>query len=230
MKTVENHAIRVTVTDEIWDSFHEAAVRHSRMSSQTVEQAQRCAVLSQAMSMLGNLSEHPRVKDQSVSLDNPDVFKRAHDLLTLVHLEKNSRFGYAEIYFHYLNNDYLSPEMADDVANAMAYADGILKSISPESMSAHNMSLIKQDPDDTPTSKCEAPRVSLRAGRMQLQGFTEHAQDPLKTAAAAIELSCNIERQNRKDRAFKANSGWDIEILSKLPDQIGMCSTENIND
>ena len=104
MKTYENARIRVTLTDEQSQKWHDS----------------RALILSHAMSVLGNRSEAKILETETVSDDEATV--SAIEELTYQYLSEHCRYNLSETLMRMNGGHRMSEGMSADVSAARAYA------------------------------------------------------------------------------------------------------------
>lgn len=193
--TVYNHTIRITVDRSIWDKFD----------------GSRAKILSEAMAKIGNASEAKLAKSESISED--EVRERAHQYLFYQYLKNNCKYNLYEVLMRAEHGARMSYGMQAAVAEASAYADGIMNPINNDKLIARMEKLLKKGIAHHPR---EIKKIRLQRN---LEGVT--ADDAIEVAYKSLSGERDLEIRYRTNRAN--TDGWQIEILGELPEQIGLC-------
>lgn len=192
---VENHRLRVTLPKEEF------------------ERIGRYGVFNNAMRMLGARSELSLLEKESIP--ESEIVAAAREKLVFDHLSEHCRYNLNETLMRMDGGHRMSPGMAEDVARAKAYADGVLSPISAEQL--RNWYSARYEAGNEPNRR-ELDIQRLRAGR----GINEDAEKILAEAAEELEKSRHHEKEYRS-RFTGLCKGWDIEIIGEMPEQIGLC-------
>lgn len=225
MITVKNDRIRVTVTQEVWDSFADRAkmLAHTQTLPSgdervnTVEQVQRGLVLSVAMSKIGNASEFKALERESI--DDTVLFNAAKIVLMRNYLIQHGRYGVNESIMRFENGYRMSQGMQNEVLEAEAYAQGHLSPLSTDDARSEIIDFIKSDVE---FSRRE---LNFKKKLMDLKiGSGEVSSDGAAALAEAAE-TLNFFRENELGyRKSRSNiDGWEIEVIGEMPGKIGTC-------
>jgi len=225
--TVQNDRIRVTVTQEIWDSFTGAAQRLAHIQVlpsgdirvHSAEQSQRGLVLSEAMSKLGNASEL-RLMEQE-GLDQSEILKLAKICLMEKYLAENGRYDAGETMMRYEGGHRMSQGMASEAAEAEAYAQGQLSPLSDEETRAEMIAAVQ----DLLNNERDPSQRKIRTTKRltALRSGTRH-RDSTNALAEATDCLAYLRDVELRYRQVHADmDGWQIEIIGEIPDQIGLC-------
>ena len=215
MKTAQNDKIRVTVTDEIWSSYAAKAEWTAKLSTQTPEQATRGMILSAAMEKIANAQEAARLGCRKPTMDQ--VMERARRILVWEYLAENCRYDLQETVFRMENGHRMSEGMAMDVAQARAYADGLLAPLTNDELMRRAGKIFSAEFP----RRADVKTLALRANTARAT-----AADVIERAAE--ELSSEIAEETAYRARRAKNDGWDIEILDAdaMPRMVGVCEIE----
>jgi hypothetical protein len=225
--TVQNDRIRVTVTQEIWDSYAERAesITASKLGDCSValsEQVQRGLVLSEAMSKLGNASEVALLENESVLAEEIETLAREH--LMLLYLQTNRPKTADKTAGRYRKGLPLTYSMKCDVALGLAFAEGAL---SPVTAILARKELIAYVTECEASNLQQSPRElahlsSIMGLRMGIHKFPQNVGVVALADAAHIANNKRLnELQYRRGRADMR--GWQIEVIGVMPTPIGVC-------
>ena len=228
MITVQNDRIRVTVTQEIWDSFSDAAQRLAHkhvlpsgdVHIHSPEKILRGLVLSEAMTKLGSASELKSLENEE--LDNTEITKLAKLTLMRNYLEKRGRYNTDDLMWRYEGGKMMSPGMQHFVLEAESYAQGILSPLSEDDASKDLKNYIsKCIASGTEPAEHELRTkkilMDLRMGKL---GDEAAADAAMTQAEDSLNFCRNIDRNYLKSRPDM--DGWQIEVIGEMPDQIGL--------
>lgn len=215
MLTFENSRIRVTVTTAIASQF---AGNTMRGKNETEEQAFRGRILSCAMDKLGNNSELALMYKEGICTD--DVFSVAFMSLMCQHLERRGKYNVDDVLYRYLLGSRMSEGMAHEKDLAVAYAQGILAPLSDDLSRNELEQYVLRSAPDVPLDSRAMDTIKQKM-LLRRNASNEDATVALADAVTAVLTRKQVEMQYRESRA--SMSGWMIEIIGDLPDQIGVC-------
>ena len=207
--TVENTRIRVTVSNDIWESYRKSANHQSRMTGVECETVMRGLVLSSAMNKLGNASEAELIK--GVEVTDQEVLEAAKKLLIVEHLENNSCAK--DVVMRFLGGHRLSPRMVEDVALATAYAESQLSSLQSHDKTDLACSLFADEQQNS--------RRKQKLFETRTQPVTKEGERALNEARESLQGLLDNEKWYRQK--FANQEGWQIEVIGTMPEIIGMC-------
>jgi hypothetical protein len=228
MITVQNDRIRVTVTQEIWDSFSDAAQRlaHKQVLPSgdvhihSPEKILRGLVLSEAMTKLGSASELKSLENEE--LDNTEITKLAKLTLMRNYLEKRGRYNTDDLMWRYEGGKMMSLGMQHFVLEAESYAQGLLSPLSEDDAWKDLKNYISKfiasgtEPAEHEI-RTKKKLMDLRMGKL---GDEAAADAAMTQAEDSLNFCRNIDRNYLKSRADM--DGWQIEVIGEMPDQIGL--------
>lgn len=217
MQTVENSRIRVTVTDDVWNSYAKRAKRLARMQKSSVEAVQRGLVLSDAMDILGNREELKALDAEAEELRSGEaVLREAKRILIYEYiLEHGDRPE--KLFLRYDKGLTMSASQERTVEEARAYAEGI---IAPSRKSVSD-ALGHYFRKTQGLSRGQ----TLREDNRQIRLFQlRQGQGDQDLEAVINRAFDNLHGRERRYRTARSRmEGWEIEVVGDLPVSIGVC-------
>lgn len=197
--TVVNARIRVTTSEEDFD-------KHGRAT-----------ILSDAMRQLGNTAELKLVESEPITEDQ--VREAAYDILVVEYLKEHCNSDFHKTIMRMHGGHRMSQGMQNDVAEARAYADGVMSPITNCQLMNRMSELMDENEGRDPHPR-EIKKLRLQRN---LDGLS---------ADTAIEAAYEVLQSGRenelayRDHFANFRNAWKIEIIGDMPEQIGMCRYE----
>lgn len=227
MITVENDRIRVTVTQAVWDQYADQAKRlahKQRLPSgdvheHTPEQIQRGLILSEAMSKLGNASELRLLEQEGP--DNDTILQHTKLSLMFHYLEQHGAYDAVETMQRVEGGKMMPQGMRAAVLEASAYAEGQLSPLRTDEARAEFLRYLAESlathTDLTQRELCFRKKMmELKSAPME-----EITATMLSETAQLLNYLHDADKQHR--RRFSNMTGWEIEIIGDMPEEIGLC-------
>ena len=141
MQTFENGRIRVTLTDEQFDSFGGG----------------RATILSHAMMVLGNRCEAALLDSENEQPTGAEIIKTALDDIMIEYLSEHCRYNVNETIMRYITARIMPQGMRREIESAIAYAQNELcENPKHTALSAARESLIRRIEDEKTYRKSRA--------------------------------------------------------------------------
>ncbi len=212
MPTFENQTIRVTVTDEVVENYSSKVAHVSRISGATPEQTLRGLIISQAMSIIGNRSEADILATEiNEPISEQDIRALATEILIAEYLNEHTKYRPGETLRRMMSGMLMSEGMQHEADMAQSYARGALNPLTTNEITEQMQANLENRREQQKIVLAARPNLSVGA----------HA---IQAAHDSLLRDRTNELQHR--RARSAFPSWEIEIIGKLPNQIGLCRVE----
>lgn len=227
MITVQNDRIRVTVPQNIWDSFairadrlaHTQVLPSGELRTHSAEEIQRGLILSEAMSKLGNASELKFLAQEEP--ESTEIIQHAKLILIRNYLLKHGRYDADEVITRYQDGLRMSQGMQQEVSEAESYAQGQLSPLSIDEARTELINYVRECIASGIKPTEAALRFKGKLTVLKTGGLRDESLAALAEASELLSLLYEIQLRYRKVRANMA--GWEIDVLGDMPDQIGLC-------
>ncbi|WP_196160882.1 hypothetical protein [Reinekea sp. G2M2-21] len=219
--TVENHRIRVTVSDNTWNSYRPNAehIKCIEGDRQTIDQVTRGLVLSTAMSKVGNRSEAALLTAEgTLQFTSVEILAAAKSILEREYLCEHTKYGDQTV-MRYFNGHRLSAGMQQEIAEAQAYAEGILCPPDNDQIMHEVTDYFNKHLHDRFNGSAE--RRFLKTIKLKRSTNPDKAIVAIESAQRSLAFWSNLDIEYRKAHANM--DGWLIEIIGEMPSQIGLC-------
>lgn len=224
----QNNTIRVTISEDVIErlGFREEAERVTRYTNQTLEQALRGLVLSDAMRRLGNARETARLRHLP-PISEEDILGVAERDLWLDRLLETTAYRQDEVLGRVLNGYPLPDGMGKESVKARLYAQEALRGSDSDEIErdyireARAMCSAGTNSDHREFHEAE----SRYQARMEGKASSEKAREALARAREAMEERRRTELDYREVYG-RFNDGYSVEIIGPMPERIGTCECQ----
>lgn len=200
---IQNKKIAVTISEnrfnEISKNFSQKTHFHPDGKIQrieTPEQQARQSILSDAMRKLGNRTELRLITDEYKRPHDPDdVMRLAKRSLMVEYLTEHGKYNIDSTMMRLDGGHRMSDGMANDVYNAEVFADGLLSPISGDDI------------------------LNYMVG----DSLDSRADQAISDSIKCLDYMRDLDLRYRTRLSNNLLGDVEIEILSEMPSQIGMC-------